>query len=98
MKEKISKKMNMNSLLVQDWFSLDKGGGEEWIMIKKPTAPPPPLAWKDYVISTTLTWIKDTTRASLADAIAPQLIAGGGTVTNWVLALVLRQYVLSYLF
>lgn len=93
--------MNSHPLVLNDWFSVDKAASssikDEWIMVKVP-GKLPVTGWKEYMV----TWIKDTTRASLADAIAPRILfytsVGGWIPCNWLTALVIRQYLLPYLF
>lgn len=90
--------------VLHDWFPTPPASPNEnngqWILVMRP-----PLSstnggvggggWNG-CYSMAITWLKDTTRASLADAIAPRVI--GGTIGNWVTALVLRQYILPLLF
>lgn len=95
--------MNNHPLVLNDWFSVDKGGGgggtgfnigEEWIVVKVPKS----NSWKACAVG----WLRETARASLADALAPRLLVysaiGGSSGTfNWLAALVMRQYLLPYL-
>lgn len=92
--------MNSHPLVLNDWFAIDKAaaGGDEWIMVKVPVTGSSSFGWKGYVY----TWLKDTARASLADALAPRIIqtalgSGGGGAWHWVAILVMRQYVLPCL-
>lgn len=103
-----------HATLMPDWFvpppgpgpgpygsSAVAGSGGQWVYVIRP-AVEATTTWKEKIVGVAVSWVKDTTRNSLAEMIGTRFIGGAGGgggsfVLQWMATSLLRNYVIACL-